>query len=236
MIRVARPGDGLGAEALAKIALGMNNDTLTEPGPFAAGIDEHGGLVPLPYGSGCALVACDGDDALIGLAYTCPPVLLIEAYAELGPAGQRHLTHALAELEMLAVAEHARGAGVGSALLAATEERLRAGGARLLFAKVARDDRKVLRWYRRRYYTLATPREPVVITIAGHEIVFDDGGDGYLLAVKALDPAEQVGRVTARTGSYLTVQPAHPPTPPRSSPSGRAPLGAARKASLPDHG
>ncbi|MET8336006.1 GNAT family N-acetyltransferase [Streptosporangium canum] len=228
MIRLARPGDGPGVEALAHIALGANAAMPTGPGAFAAAIDQHGGRLTLPHGTGCALVAEHGEaaeGAPIGLAYTCPPVQLIDQYAELGRHGQRRLAGALAELELLAVAEHARGAGVGTALLAAAEKRLRRGGCRLIFAKVRADDRPVQRWYRRRGYQLAAPGEPVAIDVDGARIVFDDGRDGHRLAVKSLVSATQVRRVFAPTGSYLTVQPALAPTPSSSLsslPSGRA--------------
>ncbi|MEV4250192.1 GNAT family N-acetyltransferase [Streptosporangium canum] len=144
---------------------------------------------------------------------------LIDAYAELGAHGQRRLAGALAELELLAVAEHARGAGVGTALLAAAEERLRRGGCRLLYAKVRADDRPVLRWYRRRGYLLAAPGEPVTIDVEGAVIAFDDGGDGYRLAVKSLETTTNVRRVITPTGSYLTVQSERPSTPSSSQSS-----------------
>ncbi|MFI6883845.1 GNAT family N-acetyltransferase [Streptosporangium canum] len=231
VIRLARPGDGPAAEALARAALGADAGLPAGPGAFAAAIDRHGGRLPLPHGTGCALVAAAteaaeaAEGAPIGLAYTCPPVRLIDAYAELGRHGQRRLAGVLAELELLAVAEHARGAGVGTALLAAAEGRLRSGGCRLIFAKVRTDDRPVLRWYRRRGYQLAAPGEPVAIDVDGARIVFDDGRDGHRLAVKSLVSATQVRRVIAPTGSYLTVQPALPSTPSSSLfslPPGRA--------------
>ncbi|WP_031172560.1 GNAT family N-acetyltransferase [Streptosporangium roseum] len=213
MIRLARPGDRPGVEALARVALGADAEMPAGPGAFATVIDRHGGRLALPHGTGYALVAEDGEaaeGAPIGLAYTCPPVQLIDQYAELGARGQRRLAGALAELELLAVAEHARGVGVGTALLAAAEERLRRGGCRLVFAKVRLGDRPVLEWYRSRGYLLAAHREPVTIDVDGAMIVFDDGGDGYRLAVKSLDPTRQVHRGSPRTGTYLAVTPARP--------------------------
>ncbi|MFD8563116.1 GNAT family N-acetyltransferase [Streptosporangium canum] len=208
-------------EALARVALGADAGLPAGPGTFAAAIDRHGGRLALPYGTGCALVAEDGEaaeGAPIGLAYTCPPVQLIDAYAELGARGQRRLAGALAELELLAVAEPARGTGAGTALLAAAEERLRSAGCRLIFAKVRADDRPVLEWYRSRGYLLAVPREPVTIDVDGAMIVFDDGGDGYRLAVKSLESTQQVHRGSTRTGTYLAVTRARPSAPPWSAP------------------
>ncbi|WP_189251335.1 GNAT family N-acetyltransferase [Streptosporangium pseudovulgare] len=206
VIRVAQPGDGATVEALAQVALGADGVVPAAPGAFAAAIDRHGGRLVLPHGTGCALVArasaAPGDPPL-GLAYTCPPVRLIDQYAELGPRGQRRLAGALAELELLAVTAPARGAGVGTALLAAAEEQLRSGGCRLVFAKVRSADRPVLRWYRRRGYLPAAPGEPVTLDVDGAWTVFDDGGDGHRLAVKPLAPDERIRRVFASGGTYL---------------------------------
>ncbi|MBG0825828.1 GNAT family N-acetyltransferase [Planomonospora sp. ID91781] len=172
----------------------------------------------VPYGFGSALVACAADDEPVcGLAYTCPPVRLIDQYAELGRRGQRDLASALTELELLAVAEHTRRSGVGTRLLAAVEERASRDGGRLLFAKIRADDRPVLGWYRRRGYRLAADREPVVIDVADAVISFDDGGDGYRLAVKSLDAARQVRRIVAPGGTYLTIMASSPVIPSRPS-------------------
>ncbi|MGV9779742.1 N-acetyltransferase family protein, partial [Streptosporangium sp. NPDC003464] len=211
-------------EALARVALGADAATPVGPGAFAAAIDRHGGRLSLPHGTGCALVAEAAEGAPIGLAYICAPVRLIDAYAELGRHGQRRLAGVLTELELLAVAEPARGAGVGTALLAAAEERLRSGGCRLVSAKVGAGDRLVLRRYRRRRYLPATPGGPVTLDVDGAMIAFDDGGDGYRLAVKSLDPTQQVHRGSTRTGTYLAVTPARPSaTPPWSAPPRRRP-------------
>ncbi|MEU9835930.1 GNAT family N-acetyltransferase [Streptosporangium sp. NPDC048047] len=208
MIRLARPGDGAQVEALAQVALGADSAVPATPGAFAAAIDRHGGRLVLPHGTGSVLVACASaapGDPPLGLAYTCPPVRLIDQYAEFGPSGQRRLAGALAELELLAVAACARGAGVGTALLAAAEEQLRSAGCRLVFAKVRSADGPVLRWYRRRGYLPAAPGEPVTLDVDGNRIVFDDGGDGHRLTVKPLASDARIRRAFAPGGTYLAV-------------------------------
>ncbi|RCG21141.1 GNAT family N-acetyltransferase [Sphaerisporangium album] len=176
------------------------------PPALAAAIDQHGGHLRVPHGRATVLVACaPGDAAVIALSYSCPPVRLIGELADLGGPVQRRAAQTLRELELLAVAEHARGTGVGTALLAASEEHLRQGGCKLVFAKVRQGDRQVLRWYRRRGYLPATPHEPVRVSLGGAVITFDDGGDGYQLVVKSLDATTRVARMMASAGSYLTV-------------------------------
>ncbi|MFI6883832.1 hypothetical protein [Streptosporangium canum] len=90
MIRLARPGDGPGVEALARIALGADAEMPAGPGTFATAIDRHGGRLTLPHGTGCALVAAAteaAEGAPIGLAYACPPIQLIDQHLELGVHG-----------------------------------------------------------------------------------------------------------------------------------------------------
>ncbi|WP_433358694.1 GNAT family N-acetyltransferase [Streptosporangium sp. CA-115845] len=212
-ICLARPGDGLGVEALAGVALGIDVGMQGAAGPVATAIDQYGGRLAVPYGWAQALVAClteapqgaDGPPPA-GLAYTCPPVRLIEAYTELGSGAQQRLAQALAELELLAVAEHARGSGIGTALLSAAEDLLRRDGRHLVFAKIRLDNQKAQLWFRRRGYLLTAPGESVIFNIGEATISFDDGGDGYRLAVKSLDASRHVHRVRARTSSYLTVR------------------------------
>ncbi|MGI5292656.1 hypothetical protein ACQEVF_56425 [Nonomuraea polychroma] len=86
-VRLAGPGEGPAVESLAAAALGMDTG-VDAPGSFAAAIDQIGGRLPLSHGSGCALVACadNAPDEVIGLAYVCPPIQLIDAYVDMVPA------------------------------------------------------------------------------------------------------------------------------------------------------
>ncbi|MFI6803218.1 hypothetical protein [Streptosporangium canum] len=90
---------------------------------------------------------------------------------------------------------------------------------RLLYAKVRADDRPVLRWYRTRGYLLTAPGKPVTIDVDRAVIAFDDGSDGYRLAVTSLETTTNVRRVITPTGSYLTVQSELPSTPSSSQSS-----------------
>ncbi|MGI5292655.1 GNAT family N-acetyltransferase [Nonomuraea polychroma] len=132
---------------------------------------------------------------------------------------QQRLTRALAELELLAVAEPCRGAGIGTLLLTAAEELLAAGGCELMFAKVRLTTRRVLLWYRRRRFLVAVPREPVAVEAGRAMVSFDDGGDGYQLVVKSLLPGTRVSRVNTGAGTCLVVRHERPSTPSTSSAS-----------------
>ncbi|MEU1519107.1 GNAT family N-acetyltransferase [Streptomyces sp. NPDC005811] len=149
---------------------------------LAQAVDAQGGRVPLPYGHGRCLVARVGN-AVAGMVYTAPPIQWIEDH----PAAQRAgLVQALVEIELLAVAGSHRGQGIATALLASAEETARDDGGHLAFAKVRIGAFTTMRWYRRRGYAIAAQREAVAFRTRSGFDSFDDGADGYQLAVKAL--------------------------------------------------
>ncbi|WP_163010901.1 GNAT family N-acetyltransferase, partial [Streptomyces dangxiongensis] len=182
-IALAVRGDGHAAAALGALALGSHLDSAAVPAVLAAAIDEHGGCVPLPYGQGQCRIARVGE-TIAGMLYATPPIRWLRAHP---PAQRNGLIHSLTEIELLAVAEPYRHHGIGTALLEETEHAARADGTRLALAKVRIGAFPVMRWYRRRGYTVAAQGEPVVFrTRLGGLTSCDDGSDGYQLAVKAL--------------------------------------------------
>ncbi|WP_431929902.1 GNAT family N-acetyltransferase [Nonomuraea jabiensis] len=186
-IRLARPGQGSAVEALVAVALGGDGEVALA-GAFAAAIEAGGGRIRLPYGEGLVLVACPADDSgqVLGMLYVCPPIRLIDDCADLGRQVQQRLTEAVAEVELLAVAERARRRGIGGMLLDAARDTLRGRSCKLLYVKVRHDDKPVLGWYRRRGYQLLPQGQPIVIRVAGRPVGFADGTDGYRVLVKPI--------------------------------------------------
>ncbi|GAA1613227.1 hypothetical protein GCM10009733_006650 [Nonomuraea maheshkhaliensis] len=161
---------------------------------FAAAIDKTGGQIPLPHGHGVVLIATTvgaagaGPDPcqVAGMLYKCPPIRFIDECADEGDTVQRGLTRLLAEIELLAVAPHARMQGIGGALLSEAEQMARTRGGRLLYAKVRDADRPVVRWYRRRGYRPLAWGETVDVVVARRRVGFAAGADGFRVMIKAL--------------------------------------------------
>ncbi|MBM9624434.1 GNAT family N-acetyltransferase [Streptomyces zhihengii] len=204
VIASAAPGDGQAVATLGTMALpGTLPAQPASLSPLAAAIDEHGGRVPLPYGQGHCWVARTTEGSITGMIYATPPIRwLQEQPAPLRP----RLTHTLAEIELLAVAAEHRSLGTGSALLHVAEDAARSDGVHLMLAKVQIGAFPVMRWYRKRGYTLAAQGEPVVFATQGGLTSCDDGGDGYQLAVKALQPGVKVRRTTTRGTTMLITE------------------------------
>ncbi|MER5199837.1 GNAT family N-acetyltransferase [Streptomyces sp. NPDC002755] len=202
-VALAAPGDGPDAAALGSLALGTPvPEERAATAPLARAIDVHGGQVPLPYGQGRCLVARSGG-LVTGMVYLTPPIRWLEDH----PAAQRPaLVTALVEIELLAVAESHRGQGIATALLNAAEETARDGGTHLSFAKVRRGDFAVMRWYRRRGYTIAAQTEPVLFRTRSGLESCDDGSDGYQLAAKPLQPGVVLRRRASHDSTMLIAE------------------------------
>lgn len=183
-VRAAAPGDGDAVTRLGRVALG-DRAVGGAQSELGAWVDEHGAVTHVPFGAGRVFVAVE-DGRVIGMVYFVPPVQLIQAYAELGEHLQYELGVALCEVELLAVEEPHRRRGVGTALLDAVEDMLREDGCGLVWAKVRAGAFPVMKWLRRRGYIVLAQREPVVVQLRGRAVSFDDGGDGYQLAVRSL--------------------------------------------------
>ncbi|MCW1100111.1 hypothetical protein OJ963_40715 [Streptomyces sp. RS2] len=78
----------------------------------------------------------------------------------------------------------------------------RANGTHLALAKIRIGAFPIMRWYRRRGYTIAAQNEPLVFATRHGLTSCDDGSDGYQLAAKALQPGTALRR-TARAGNPL---------------------------------
>ncbi|MFF8847945.1 GNAT family N-acetyltransferase [Streptomyces sp. NPDC015127] len=203
MITLAVRGEGRAAAALGTLALNSHAPIADAPlSPLAAAINEHGGCVPLPYGLGKCWVARVGD-AIAGMLYATPPIRWLH---EQPSAHRNTLIRSLIEIELLAVAELYRNQGVGTALLEEVENAARADGTHLTLAKIRMGAFPVMRWYRKRGYTIAAQGEPVVFGTRRGLSSCDDGADGYQLAVKALQPGEVVRRSARTGGSMLIVE------------------------------
>ncbi|MFG2690675.1 GNAT family N-acetyltransferase [Streptomyces sp. NPDC048405] len=198
-VALAARGEGQAAAALG--ALALQDSPLPADGPLsplAAAIDHHGGCVPLPYGQGQCWVARTGE-AVSGMLYATPPIRWLQQQ----PSPHRNsLIHSLVEIELLAVAESHRTQGVGTVLLQEAENNARANGTHLALAKIRVGAFPIMRWYRRRGYTIAAQNEPLVFATRHGLTSCDDGSDGYQLAAKALQPGTALRR-TARAGTPL---------------------------------
>lgn len=202
-ITLAVRGEGQAAAALGSVAL--NGDSRagdTSLSPFAAAIDKHGGCLPLPYGQGQCWMARTGDTPL-GMIYVTPPIRWLDGQ----PAAHRNtLVGSLIEIELLAVSDRSRKQGIGSALLTEAENAARAQGTHLALAKIKIGAFPVMRWYRKRGYTIAAQGEPVVFGTRYGLASCDDGADGYQLAVKTLQPGAAIRRRTTPAGQRLVVE------------------------------
>ncbi|CAL9665376.1 GNAT family N-acetyltransferase [Streptomyces sp. Tu 3180] len=129
---------------------------------FASAACADSGRIPVFHGTGRVLVGgLPGTREPAGLLYLLPPVRLITAHSDRGPAAQARLAAELREIELVATATHARRAGVGSALLHTAHALAADDGVRVLLAKTAAHDFPVPRWWRHRGYTLARPGQNV---------------------------------------------------------------------------
>ncbi|MFE0452793.1 GNAT family N-acetyltransferase [Streptomyces sp. NPDC058914] len=170
---------------LASIALAAGEGEY-DVSPFAAAACTSSGRIPVPHNMGRVLVGgLPGSVEPAGLLYPMPPVRLITAHHDLGPAAQARLAADLREIELVAVAASARRTGVGSALLDAAHALAADDHVRVLLAKVAAQDFPVLRWWRHRGYTLARPGQDVRLHLQP-PVTCHDGHDSYRLAVHPL--------------------------------------------------
>lgn len=192
-------GEGQAAAALATLALPEGPPTTDTPLPsLAAAIDEHGGRMPLPYGQGRCWVTRTGD-TVCGMLHATPPIRWLELHP---PAHRNRLARCVIEIELLAVAQHHREQGVGSALLEEAENAARADGIHLALAKIRIGAYPIMRWYRKRGYTIAAQNEPLVFATRHGLTSCDDGSDGYQLAAKALQTGADLRR-TERAGNSM---------------------------------
>ncbi|MET9111904.1 GNAT family N-acetyltransferase [Streptomyces zhihengii] len=197
-------GDGQAVAALGALALsGAIVGRTAASQPLAAAIDEYGGRIPLPYGHGHCWVTRTGAGPVAGMLYLTPPIRWLEGHP---PALRPRLSRAVAEIELLAVEPAHRRRGTGSALLQAAENAALSDGVQLMLAKVRIGALPLMRWYRRRGYLLAGQGEPIVFATQGGMSSCDDGGDGYQLAVKALQPGVTVRRTSSRGTTLLVAQ------------------------------
>lgn len=187
-IRDAVAADSEAVATLGGLALGsphVNPDT-----GLPAEVQRRGGRISLPYGEGVCRVAQTAS-GVVGMAYSTPPIDWINEH----PATMRHaLAQAFSKLDLIAVAEGQRSNGIGCALLAAVEAAERARGVYLLYSDVAARNIPLRRWYKRRGYTFAAPGEPIILDSQAGPLTLVDGGDGYLLAAKMLQPGTRLKR------------------------------------------
>ncbi|WJV51678.1 GNAT family N-acetyltransferase [Streptomyces flavofungini] len=205
-IRTARRGDGKHVDRLGDLAMGSRPSLSQEGEPTARLIDAYGGEFPVsPFGKARAVVAeREAEGSVCGLAQVVPPARLIREYANEGRRAQRALSVWMAEIDLLAVDLDARGQGIGSALLGEAERWLENRGCRVVTAKIARGDFQVMRWYRRRGYSVAAQGESFWAWASGIDIKCNDGDDGYHLALKGLGGVS-VRRAQIGERTYLTV-------------------------------
>ncbi|WP_159048637.1 GNAT family N-acetyltransferase [Streptomyces sp. NRRL F-4489] len=199
-VRTAAPGDGPHVAALAGIALGVV-DGYADRG-LPGQVDAEGGRITLRYGQGICRVAVDDQGQVAGMVYTAPPISWLDEY----PAPARpSLARLFTKIELLAVYEDHREHGLGGGLLAAVEDEERELGRHLLVANVALRDRSVLRWYRRRGYTIAAPGEPIIANSNRGPVSVVDTGDGYVLAAKALQSGCSLKRAESHDQSGIFI-------------------------------
>ncbi|MCF4136517.1 hypothetical protein L1856_05880 [Streptomyces sp. Tue 6430] len=145
-VRSPRPADRDVIAELASMALAAGGGEY-DVSQFAAAACTGSGRIRVPHGTGRVLVGgLSGSVEPAGLLYLLPPVRLVTAHHDHGPAAQARLAADLREIELVAVAAHARRAGVGSALLDAAYALAADDHARILLAKIAAHDFPVLRW------------------------------------------------------------------------------------------
>ncbi|MFI2616655.1 GNAT family N-acetyltransferase [Streptomyces sp. NPDC018584] len=200
-IRTAAPGDGASVATLA--ALALNTDAPDPQKGLPAQIDARGGVMKVPHGKGTCRVAADAQGRVIGMTYTAPPLAWIEQHPV--PV-QATLARYFTKVELLAVHEAQRERGVGGALLKVVEDAERERGAHLVFANVDLRERRILAWYKRRGYTIAAPGEPVIVTSSHGPLSLVDTGDGYVLALKALQQGCRLSRAQLAQGSCIFVE------------------------------
>ncbi|MFF4815240.1 GNAT family N-acetyltransferase [Kitasatospora sp. NPDC001309] len=201
-VRLARAGEGAQVSDLARLAL-HGAEPRSNGKSLESAVEEYGGRFRLPHGQAAVLVVDGPGGQLSGLTYFGSPVRLIQEYAELGAKGQRILADRLAEVELLAVRPESQSRGLGTALLTAGERLVAARGTRITLAKIRAGNLPVMRWYRRRGYTIAGRGESIILSVAGTNISFDDGGDGYQLAIKDLTGTGGFHRQRTRLGTHL---------------------------------
>ncbi|MEU4896138.1 GNAT family N-acetyltransferase [Streptomyces sp. NPDC044780] len=205
--RKAGPGDEAVIARLIPAALPASGPQ-HEARHFAEALCAADGEVPVPHGTGRLLVGgWPGTRTPAGLVYFLPPVRLVNAHADAGRTAQSRLATQITEIELLAVDPKAQRTGLGTALLRAAEQTARDHGAQILLAKVADSDFPVLRWWRHRGYSLASPGQEVRLALGWATVGCDDGGTGHRIAVA---PAHPDGRVQD-TGARLRVTTPPPP-------------------------
>lgn len=183
--RLARRGEGEAVARLGTTAL-KGHTQGSEAGDLATAVNEHGGLLRVPWGRAYAIVGVV-DDEVQALAYATPPVRLAESYEERGKAWQKTLASRVAEIQLLAVEESFRGQGHAVHLLTVTEESLRRRGCGAVLVKVLKDDTPVLDWYRKRGYTVLGIDEYAVLWVGGQQVPITSRRDEpYLAAVKRI--------------------------------------------------
>lgn len=181
-VRLVRPGEGAAVVEVAESTRAAGG--WAQVSPLRQVLDRVGGRIAIPDVPGatgwCFAAVTDGE--LVGMLYACTPV---DAIQTCGRGHRDRLIGTVVEIEIVAVAEHTQGQGVGTALLRGAEEYLRDLGVQLITAKINASDMPVLRWWRHRSYTLARTGEPCFLDDHGH-VGLDDGHDGgWRLAVRA---------------------------------------------------
>lgn len=183
VVRPVRAGEGAAVVEIAdsmRVAGGW-----ADVRPLRRVLDQVGGRIEipdLPGARGMCLAAVVGDDEVVGMLYACTPV---DALRTCAPGERDTLVRAVAEIEIVAVAAHVQGQGVGTALLRDAEQHLRSLGTQLITAKISAGDMSVLRWWRHRGWTLAGAGEACFVDDRGR-IGLDAGRDGrWRLAVHA---------------------------------------------------
>lgn len=199
-IRTAAPGDGPSIAHLYAIAMGT--DAPDASSPVIKAVEEGGGLVPVPFGHAHCIVA-ESTDGVIGMVHAAPPVQWLQ---DLPRGRAKALAHRILQVELLAVAADHRGAGLGRQLLERVEAHVRNQDGYLVIGKVRAGDFPAMRYYRRRGYTIAGRREPLVFrTTKGMENITVVDNDHHLFA-KAVQPGTTLKRDTATHCIFLTVQ------------------------------
>ncbi len=175
------------------------NDEVRPDSPMIRAIEKRGGVVPVRYGQVACLVA-EVEGEVVGMVHTAPPVDWLATFPK---NRARALAQRILQIELLAVDPEHRGQGVGQALLESAENRLLDQRGHLVYAKVRAGDYPVMRWYRRRGYTIAAQGQSVLINTTQGLTGIEDCGDGYQLAAKAVQPGTKIERFQDQGSEHL---------------------------------